>query len=210
MRRYLILCALASAALAGSPGRAAVLGALGGGTGSFLTLSAAGLNGGTIATLSGGNVLTGAGPFAANGGTFGNSYLAAGQPAMLNFVNSTTYFSFLWGSPDVGNSLNVATSAGGSYNFNPTGMGFSVTDGRADFSQYVQFFTNVAGETITSATFTNAGENTSFEAANFSGLRSEQGVSAVPEPATWSMLLLGFGAIGFSFRRRKQAAFQRV
>jgi hypothetical protein len=29
-------------------------------------------------------------------------------------------------------------------------------------------------------------------------------VSAVPEPATWAMLLLGFGAIGFQIRRRRQ------
>lgn len=28
---------------------------------------------------------------------------------------------------------------------------------------------------------------------------------AVPEPATWGMMLLGFGAIGFAMRRRKQA-----
>ena len=29
--------------------------------------------------------------------------------------------------------------------------------------------------------------------------------SAVPEPATWAMMLLGFGAIGFSLRRRNAA-----
>ena len=28
---------------------------------------------------------------------------------------------------------------------------------------------------------------------------------AVPEPGTWAMMLLGFGAIGFAMRRRKQA-----
>lgn len=29
-------------------------------------------------------------------------------------------------------------------------------------------------------------------------------VAAVPEPATWTMLLVGFGAIGFAIRRRRQ------
>ncbi len=28
-------------------------------------------------------------------------------------------------------------------------------------------------------------------------------IAAVPEPATWSMMLLGFGAIGVGLRRRK-------
>jgi opacity protein-like surface antigen len=29
------------------------------------------------------------------------------------------------------------------------------------------------------------------------------GVSAVPEPATWAMMLVGFGAVGYSMRSRK-------
>ena len=32
-----------------------------------------------------------------------------------------------------------------------------------------------------------------------------QVAAAVPEPATWAMMLLGFGAIGFALRRRKPA-----
>jgi hypothetical protein len=28
----------------------------------------------------------------------------------------------------------------------------------------------------------------------------------VPEPATWAMMLLGFGAAGFALRRRRQTA----
>ena len=33
-------------------------------------------------------------------------------------------------------------------------------------------------------------------------------VAAVPEPATWAMMLLGFGAIGFTMRRRNAAKLQ--
>ena len=29
--------------------------------------------------------------------------------------------------------------------------------------------------------------------------------AAVPEPGTWAMMLLGFGAIGFSMRRRRHS-----
>jgi hypothetical protein len=35
---------------------------------------------------------------------------------------------------------------------------------------------------------------------------AEGGVPAVPEPATWAMMLLGFGATGFAMRRRRQTA----
>lgn len=33
-------------------------------------------------------------------------------------------------------------------------------------------------------------------------------LAAVPEPGTWAMMLLGFGAVGFSLRRRPVAAMQ--
>lgn len=36
-------------------------------------------------------------------------------------------------------------------------------------------------------------------------IRPAQGMGAVPEPGTWAMMLLGFGAIGFGMRRRKSA-----
>ena len=32
----------------------------------------------------------------------------------------------------------------------------------------------------------------------------------VPEPATWAMMLLGFGAVGFSMRRRRRALMPQV
>jgi len=44
---------------------------------------------------------------------------------------------------------------------------------------------------------------TQFGVDNF---QFTQGNSAVPEPATWAMMLLGFGAVGFSFRRRSRLA----
>lgn len=34
--------------------------------------------------------------------------------------------------------------------------------------------------------------------------------AAVPEPATWALMLLGFGAIGVSFRRRREPVFAQI
>jgi len=34
--------------------------------------------------------------------------------------------------------------------------------------------------------------------------------SGVPEPTTWAMMLVGFGAVGFSLRRRKPAAVAQI
>ena len=188
------LCALPSVA------NAALFGSLGGGTGPFLSLSSAGLNGGSVATLAGGTVYTQDRPFAdiPAGSIFGNAFLAAGPtsgaPAVLSFTTPVDYLSFLWGSPDTYNTLSVSTNMG-SYSFNTGNLGFAVSNGNQNFSQYVQF-TGSAGEAITSVAFDNRPTTDAFETANFS-------VAAVPEPATWAMMLVGFGAVGYAMRRRR-------
>jgi hypothetical protein len=35
-------------------------------------------------------------------------------------------------------------------------------------------------------------------------------VVAVPEPATWTMLVLGFGAVGFVMRRRRRPTMAQL
>uniref|UniRef100_UPI00286B0922 PEPxxWA-CTERM sorting domain-containing protein n=1 Tax=Phenylobacterium sp. TaxID=1871053 RepID=UPI00286B0922 len=43
----------------------------------------------------------------------------------------------------------------------------------------------------------NAGDNTGFVTAS---------ISAVPEPVTWTMMILGFGLAGSALRRRRAMA----
>jgi hypothetical protein len=43
-----------------------------------------------------------------------------------------------------------------------------------------------------------------YQAVNGSGSAVGDPVPAVPEPATWGMMLLGFGAIGASMRRKRK------
>jgi len=64
------------------------------------------------------------------------------------------------------------------------------------------------GEQITSLSFgpfSPLGPNTGIEAFNQVRLNLNPAVTAVPEPGTWAMMLLGFGAVGFSVRRSRRA-----
>jgi hypothetical protein len=185
-----------------STAHAALVGSLGGGTGPFRTLTSAGLDGGAVATLTGGTVYTTDQPFADVPGTdiAGRAFLAAGvqagQPAVLTFTNPTTYVSFLWGSPDTYNRLSLTTNVA-TYAFDVANLGFAIRDGNQAFSQYVQFAAT-AGETISSLSFGNVPATDAFEVANFT-------VTAVPEPATWGMMLLGFGMVAGAARYRRRA-----
>jgi hypothetical protein len=205
----LLLSGLAALALTGAiqPAQAVVIGATGGGTGPFLTLSSAGLSGGSVATLSGGTVYTSDQPFAdiPKGGVYGGTFLAAGptsgEPAVLTFQSPINYLSFLWGSPDTYNILEIKSTSG-VYDFTASSLGFAVTDGNQAFSQYVQF-NATPGDSILSVTFNNEPAQDAFESANFS-------VAAVPEASTWAMLIVGFLGIGVVARRgrRQDARFR--
>jgi hypothetical protein len=91
----------------------------------------------------------------------------------------------------------LTTSNGVQSVFTAALLGFPVTDGNQSFSQYVQFAA-AAGQLITSVSFTNIPSQDAFESANFSI------TSAVPEPGTWGMMLIGFGAVGYGMRRRRR------
>lgn len=205
MRLTKAALAVSAVFLAPTAANAAVIGSLGGGTGTFATLSSAGLDGGTVATLTGGTVYTTDRPFAdmPEGTIVGGTFLAAGplagQPARLSFGSALSYLSFLWGSPDTYNRLTVFTNQG-SYDYTVDSLDFAVRDGNQAFSQYVQFAAS-AGEAITGVSFTNEPARDAFESANFNYTLA---TAAVPEPATWAMMLLGFAMIGAAARYRRR------
>ena len=70
-------------------------------------------------------------------------------------------------------------------------------------------FQALNGETITNLAYSIAG-------GTAEGLRqvriasTDAGVPPVPEPATWAMMLLGFGAAGFALRRRRRPALLQI
>ncbi len=135
-------------------------------------------------------------------GSTGNFAAVLGEPTdgsyTINFAPASL-FSFQLGSLDTYNSLRLTfanrapiTYQGGQIindlSF-PSGNQISgETNGRITY-------TATAGELITGATFGST--SNSFEFDNIATR------NAVPEPATWAMLILGFGVIGTTMRRRR-------
>lgn len=64
------------------------------------------------------------------------------------------------------------------------------------------------GDTIT----INWAGTDSFDVVTYDAVFDITAASGVPEPATWAMMLLGFGAIGFAMRRRnrRELTFRRA
>lgn len=79
------------------------------------------------------------------------------------------------------------------------GVAFTLTPtGAAEFGSLLNQ-TLVAGATNNLVVTGTTGGNGSFR-----GTLSFANVPAVPEPGTWALMLLGFGAVGFSMRRSRQ------
>lgn len=78
-----------------------------------------------------------------------------------------------------------------------------------------QLFTQAQGLGLTYLIGAQSLENGTFPALGagsaFLGVSSAGTVAgAIPEPSTWAMMLFGFGAIGFSLRRRRQTALPQA
>jgi hypothetical protein len=61
----------------------------------------------------------------------------------------------------------------------------------------------LSGLFLAAGTYTINITGTRGDASSFDGNLNFAQSSAVPEPATWAMMLLGFGAIGWQLRRRR-------
>lgn len=206
MKTISLITASVAALLASTAAQAAVVGSLGNNGGAAISLSSAGLGaGGSFASLVGGTVYSSDQPFAdiPAGSVYENKFLAAGPTAgttaTLTFAPTSNVndLTFLWGSPDLYNSLTITSTLGAvaTFDVSASSLNFAVTNGNQGFSQYVTFKTTAFGEFIQSVKFTNVTYQNAFEAANFS-------VSGVPEASTWAMMVLGLGVVGLSMRRR--------
>lgn len=110
--------------------------------------------------------------------------------------------SFYWGSIDTYNFVDVL-GAGGATIFSIAGGALPPSNGdqgAASTNRRVNF-TAGAGEVITGLRLRST--SVAFEFDNFAATEAFGGQGGVPEPATWAMLLAGFGLVGASARRRR-------
>ncbi|WP_133364907.1 PEPxxWA-CTERM sorting domain-containing protein [Qipengyuania sediminis] len=123
-----------------------------------------------------------------------------GGGVTFTFASAIDVLNFDLGSADDYNSVTIFFAGGGSQTFtgaqlNPPGpatgnQNIAATNGRVRINSY--------GQAFTSARFTSTGN--SFEFDNLA-------TGAVPEPGTWAMMILGFGAIGGALRRKSRVTF---
>lgn len=130
-------------------------------------------------------------------GDQGDAFYAVvgGGSATFSFMNPIGIFSFDLGSADDYNSLVLTFADATTQSFtgaqlNPPGPAtgnqiIAGTNGRVTIYSF--------DKSIVSATFTS--NQNSFEFDNLA-------IAAIPEPSVWAMLILGFGVIGGSLRRR--------
>lgn len=132
---------------------------------------------------------------------------------LLGLTGPLVSLSFIWGSIDAFNTLRFTDAAGNvlvgpQYVFTGTQIA-ALVPAAANGSQVlnaqnpiVTFLFSGLDQTLVGG-FRMSSANNAFEIDDIA-------VNAVPEPGTWAMMLLGFGALGFAMRRRKSSALTQL
>jgi len=119
---------------------------------------------------------------------------------LINLTTPNTTFGYiefnLFGGTQLANASSVTIHALDQFG-NPFDIVHSIGNGENFFSALAS-----NGERIASISF-NSGNTTGVTDLRQVRINLGENLQAVPEPATWAMMLVGFGAIGFSMRRRR-------
>lgn len=132
--------------------------------------------------------------FDGNSGVYGNA-----DVQMSPFMRT---FTFDTGDGILSSTISSVGTGVTDIDFNSVtlnGMEFDIVS--SGFSELRQIL-NIP---VTAGTQTVMVSGTGGTDGSYSGVLSFRGAGAVPEPATWAMMIFGFGAIGATMRRRKSA-----
>jgi hypothetical protein len=150
----------------------------------------------------GGSVGAGsAGDLAFSGGFLYEATIGAGGLSQLtrltlsgsNITNSTVIGNFMFGAQSFNNVFGLASSGSTTYAVAGTTI-YSVNLATAQLTSVL----NYAGLACSGATCLGAANGTAFFAESNGGV--------IPEPSTWTMMLLGFGGLGAILRRARTSA----
>lgn len=95
----------------------------------------------------------------------------------------------------------------GSGNFVLTAAGATVSTGSAVYDTSTFVFDGLVSDTsFTTATFSSNDGGAGTASYNIPEIITEAAGPAVPEPAIWAMMLMGFGGLGAMLRRRRERA----
>ena len=150
-----------------------------------------------------------AGRFVDLGGSTGNPGLFSTRLPLDILAGATYELSFMYRSTLPGQENTASASFGG--------QTFNVSSSNEAFSQFSQSFVvnSVASSTIAFQGLKSDTDNSGIGIDGVllrivglpgGGVPTDPGLplpAAVPEPATWAMMLMGFGMVGFGMRRRQ-------
>lgn len=153
--------------------------------------------------------------------TSGNLTNTAAQPQNMQ-VRATFdgYFTFD-GPPtiagmevvslDTGWQFFEGMEVGVPYDFGPYALSGSGTITPVDISQFIDTDFSFAVETVSGLSIAGSGGNYGFPQETFGDAYARvtytyDASPAIPEPATWALMILGFGVTGYAVRRRRKLA----
>ena len=122
------------------------------------------------------------------------SKIGGGDGSASVNVGDASSFSFVWGSPDTFNAIDIYSDGFGMVSYTGQQLavahGFSANGNNANTGLFT--ISGVEGATIDHVVFRSGG--VAFEVAV---------ANPVPEPETYAMMLAGLAAMGFVARRRR-------
>lgn len=212
-----------------TPAMATVIVSLPGGTSipipglNIITNASAAIGGGInfVSDVPGGSIFGGTSAITFGNGSFeaGNPYLALNAPA--NGYNYAT-MSITFDTPTSGVLADIRWTDGGpeigNLAYNSAGMAIYGSKDAAlgDYLEFYQFNNN--GRSIGRSPGYYGFSRPTADIARISFFNAYMGVrdlqyigpsigtsGAVPEPATWALMIFGFGTVGFALRRRRGA-----
>jgi hypothetical protein len=176
--------------------------------------ASAGFMSGNFAVVSGS-----ASTYAEPGLNYGQKYLVVpgsgnSGSATLNFVGSPwenwkfTSLSLIWGSVDPSNTVKIWTIGGNEPVVTITGPMIGTASGNQSSLASNRLVNWTWNDPVGISKIDFGSGQIAFEAGDLWAERSM--TAAVPEPTTWAMLIVGFGAAGAAMRRRRSTLVRKI